>query len=178
MPTYTVKNIKSFMGLDFPGYNATLYCDGKAVAEVIQDGGGGPTDISWKDHKSPRVNVPWKNSKDEDFTMPCTPEEAKLYEHIRGKAWTFEEMDNKVFQHDPETFLGEIIEDAIAAKAVVATHKRWIKTLVCVKMKDTPEGSFTTFKTTFTKKAKDFIVNKYGDKIEYFLNEKYGQNAL
>jgi hypothetical protein len=178
MPDYTVKNIKSFMGTDMPGYNATLYCDGKAVADVINDGGGGETDIHWKDYKQPSVSVPWKNYKDEPFTINCTPEEAKLYEFLRGKTWSMPEIDSKVHQHEPDTYIGELVEDVENQKRITATHKRWIKTKVVIKLKDAPEGTYRTFTTPFTKKSKDFIVNKYGDQIEYFLNEKYGQNAI
>lgn len=179
MPDYTVKNVKSFMGLDMPGYNATLYRDGKAVALVVNDGGGGETDIQWSDYKAPTVEVQWTNYKGEPFTIHCTPEAAKFYEYIRGKTWSMPEIDNEVHQHSPDTYIGELVEDIEHQKRITAQHKRWIKTQVCIKLKKDPEGHFVTFKTKFTQKAKDFIVNKYGaDQIEYFLNEKYGQNAI
>jgi len=173
MPNYAVKNVKSFMGLDMPGYNATLYCDGKAVALVINDGGGGETDIQWKDYDSPRIDVPWKNSKGEAFNIRCTPLEAQLYEHIRGKTWKCEEL-NFEGDMDPETFVGQLVDQFEQEK----THKRWIKNQTVFRLKDQTEGEFRTLKMPFCKKAKDYIVNKYGDNVDYILNEKYGQQAL
>ena len=44
---YEAKNIKTFMGMDVPGFNCTLYRDGKRIAEVIEDGSGGEAYFRW-----------------------------------------------------------------------------------------------------------------------------------
>lgn len=47
-PTYSVKGITTFVGMEGHGYNATLYRDGKAVAFAIDDASGGPLSVEWK----------------------------------------------------------------------------------------------------------------------------------
>lgn len=42
---FTVKNIKTFRGMEGTGYNATLYLDGKKFAEVLDDAHGGEVNI-------------------------------------------------------------------------------------------------------------------------------------
>jgi hypothetical protein len=44
---YTVKNVKSFLGQEGPGFNATLYKDGVSVAAIIDDASGGPVIFQW-----------------------------------------------------------------------------------------------------------------------------------
>lgn len=41
MPQYTVKNVKFFNSRNGYGFNATLYRDGKKIANVIEEGNGG-----------------------------------------------------------------------------------------------------------------------------------------
>lgn len=60
---YSVKNVKTFVGMEGQGYNATLYRDGVAVATVIDDATGGPIMIQWKD-----LSV----AKDEDALLERT----------------------------------------------------------------------------------------------------------
>lgn len=47
-----VKNVKSFSGMECPGFNASLYADGKKVALVIDEGNGGEILFQWS-AKSP-----------------------------------------------------------------------------------------------------------------------------
>jgi len=47
-PTYSVKGIKTFVGMEGHGYNATLYRDGRPVAFAIDDASGGPLSVEWK----------------------------------------------------------------------------------------------------------------------------------
>lgn len=45
---FSVKNIKTFMGMEGEGYNATLCRWGKIVATINDYGNGGPVHIGWK----------------------------------------------------------------------------------------------------------------------------------
>jgi hypothetical protein len=47
--TLEVKNVKSFVGREGYGYNASLYYKGKRVAFVIDDASGGCIDCQWQD---------------------------------------------------------------------------------------------------------------------------------
>lgn len=45
---YTVKGLKSFIGNEGSGYNASIYRDGKLVAFAYDDASGGCLNIDWK----------------------------------------------------------------------------------------------------------------------------------
>ncbi|UYA98795.1 hypothetical protein P9A53_gp51 [Xanthomonas phage vB_Xar_IVIA-DoCa6] len=45
---YTVKGLKSFIGNEGSGYNASIYRDGKLVAFAYDDASGGCLNIEWK----------------------------------------------------------------------------------------------------------------------------------
>ena len=49
MSKYSVRNVKTFRGMDCPGFNCSLYKDGKRVGEVDNDGSGGETCFWFKD---------------------------------------------------------------------------------------------------------------------------------
>lgn len=48
-PKYTVSKIRTFIGNEGHGFNATLHRDGKVVAEMINDASGGSIDFRWLD---------------------------------------------------------------------------------------------------------------------------------
>lgn len=47
-PLYTVKGVKSFIGRQGHGFNASLYKDGKKIAFVIDNANGGMLDFQWE----------------------------------------------------------------------------------------------------------------------------------
>lgn len=85
-PAYTVKGIKTFVGMEGHGYNATLYRDGKKVAFVIDDASGGPLQVEWTDPSEeallrdyatamPPVTCEWADSATRlPATLDMTPE--------------------------------------------------------------------------------------------------------
>jgi hypothetical protein len=176
MPTYTVKNVKTFRGTDGDGYNATVYCDGKKIALAMDGADGGPLNVEWEDFgKGEYVDVNWKDHKDEDFVIHCTPFEAQMYEHVRGKTWQLGEYSGNM---DPDLFIEELVNDFLNEKNRIAQEKRWIKKETLFRLKDDKAGSFRTIGALFSKRVKDFIINKYGEQVEYILNERYGQIAV
>lgn len=50
--SYTVKNVKTFQGMEGKGFNATLYHKNKPIAFVIDDASGGALLIQWKDNSA------------------------------------------------------------------------------------------------------------------------------
>lgn len=79
--TYTVKGIKTFVGMEGHGYNASLYRDGKLVAFVIDDASGGSLQIEWKDVSEGLVEVETKDYKGDPWVVKMTNEEKALHEH-------------------------------------------------------------------------------------------------
>ena len=168
---YEVKNVKGFMGEDCPGFNATLYRDGQKVATVIDSGNGGMTDFHWVDWQAPHVDIKFTNDEGKEVSFKWTPEEAKLHEAIQGQTWSFE---GKVMgQKSTEMFVAELV----GAFENDRRFKRLCKTQTLFHVKGDEEGSYRIIKAVYSKRVKDFLVTKYGDKVEAILNEKYGQIA-
>jgi hypothetical protein len=54
-PIYSVKNIKSFTGMEGRGYNATLYNGQRKIAGLIDDASGGPLIIRLTDQAEAEI---------------------------------------------------------------------------------------------------------------------------
>jgi len=153
MPVYTVKNIKTFRGHEGHGFNVSLYCDNKKVAFVMDQADGHPVIIEWDDPSA----------------------EGVLNNHIKDMTYTFYETVNPM---TADIFIAQLVDRVENEKAVLAQQKRWIKNQTVFHIKGEPEGDFRTVKSPFSKKIKEFIINKYGDQVEYILNERHGQIAV
>lgn len=169
--SYEVKNVKTFVGMEGKGYNATLYRDGVKIAFVIDEGNGGETNVQWLDYKAQRVGVSWQDYQGNPWTIQCTPEQAKTYEFIRGK--TMKLLDGKDSQISMDIFLGSLMDDFENSKR----FKRLCKNSTLFRIKGDNDGVWRTVKAVFSKRIKDYIVGKYGDQVETIMNETLGQVA-
>ncbi|URA07024.1 hypothetical protein P9A47_gp56 [Xanthomonas phage Elanor] len=86
---YTVKGLKSFIGNEGSGYNASIYRDGKLIAFAYDDASGGAVNIEWKVEGECAVLVAYAR--------------ANPTEHIKE-----EDSDWDV----AETFIDELVNDA------------------------------------------------------------------
>jgi len=128
-PTYTVKGIKTFTGMEGHGYNATLYRDGKAVAFVIDDASGGDLQIEWKDHKDGLFAVSTTNYKGEPWTVKMTLEEQRLHELCASMPHrTCEWVDPatgkpSVLATTMAIFIEELVNDALMLRDIARLTK-------------------------------------------------------
>lgn len=160
MPVYTVSGIKTFRGHEGDGFNANLLKDGKKVALVMDDASGGESRFEWVDYKAPRVAVPWVNYQGNPFTLECTPEEASLYEHIRGKHWSFDGEDRG--QIDPALFVSELVDSYETSKKL----KKWCKTQTVFRLEGDAIGSYRLLRIPYSDpRARDFLIRTHGVKI-------------
>lgn len=79
---YHVAGVKSFIGMEGHGYNATLYFEGKKVAFVIDDAGGGPLDVQWEGPRDQTRTIDGGNGK--VWHVKATAAELALEEAIKG----------------------------------------------------------------------------------------------
>lgn len=123
-PTYTVKGIKTFVGMEGHGYNASLYRDGKLVAFVIDDASGGPLQVEWKDHAAGKVAVQTKDHKGDPRTVRMTPEEKALHEHATAMPpsvcdWVDPDTGKPAeLDMTSELFIEGLVNDALLLKDV------------------------------------------------------------
>lgn len=114
-PVYTVKNLKTFTGMEGSGYNATLYRDGKAVAAIIDDASGGPLIVDWKDFKggSNFVEVSGYDYSGELRIYNGTPEEKILMDFINKMEPYMCEYSNKSTRWTHDVYLDEMVNEAL-----------------------------------------------------------------
>ena len=109
---YSIKGVKSFMGTEGHGFNASLYRDGKKVAFIIDSANGGEYDYQWSDWKEPKVDInvtSWMNG--EPITFKGTPEEKILYEHIETlPPIAPDDIITQEMKMDKDIFVSRLIE--------------------------------------------------------------------
>lgn len=165
MSKYEVKGVKSWTGRDGYGYECNLYRDGKKVARVLNEGNGGQTMFYWADTEAPKVEVT-HDFYGKEVTRKVSPEEAALLEHVKGMTYEFY---GETYDHSDETFVGGLVDEYEEAKQ----FKRWCRKSVVFRLKGDKEGAWRTMKAKYDERAVKFLKDKYGDKIEEILNERF-----
>ena len=122
---YSVKNIKTFIGNEGHGFNATLYCKGKKVAFLIDHAQGGEIDIDWDDFKEPKITVGLKSSKGDVFPMNCTPNEAAFRMMLQGLPKTEpSELFPEGMTVNADIFCGELVWNTLEIRRMNRALKR------------------------------------------------------
>ena len=155
-----------------PLAQCTLYRNGKKVALYSDGDHGGECQIDWMDWKAPRVVVHTTNYKDEPWDMKCTPEEAIIYDHVKGMTWD-SSYDKKKHQMDPGMYIGELIEASDLAKRL----KKGAKTKTLFVVKEKGREIEYQLNQPYTPAVKERIEKKYGDKLVKFLNTEFVDEA-
>ncbi|GEM_PF-3436546 len=93
---YSVRNVKTFRGMEGEGFNATLYRDGHRIAFVIDDATGGDMHIQWADARSRGA------------------EEKRLLEFL--KTLPKERWEDTEYDVTPDIFLDALVGQAQAEK--------------------------------------------------------------
>lgn len=147
---YTVTKIKTFRGMEGPGFNSVLCRDGTPVAKVDDDASGGPLRFDWLDRKAPAVEItriPSYLPNSAPVTFAVTPEEARLYAHVDTLPPTH--YAGMTLAPDPDTFVSTLVNDVVEVKQLKSTFTRAFKTKVVgivnddvltFKIAPTPEG--------------------------------------
>ena len=129
---YQVKAVKTFHGPDGHGWECKLFCDGKRVALVVEDGYGGGLNFYWDDQLPdiPRVECRNRNYDGNINTYKGTPEEARLEAHVLELPQQDDPYadDGKMYI-SADVFVGDMVTEALYTKDV----KKLLKKLAFVK---------------------------------------------
>jgi len=137
LAAYTVRNVKTFIGMEGHGFNATLCRDGKPIAFVIDDANGGCLHFQW--------------------TIPA--EEAVLEAVCKQMPPT--EFEGMSITYNPDRLLSRLVDDHENDKRLKRIAKK--KTLFRVKGDDPDE--WRTLNIT-GKTASLYLAKKYGEQLE------------
>jgi hypothetical protein len=146
---YSVKNLRTFRGMEGTGVNSTLYENGKKIGNVDDEGSGGCLRFDdWNIEK--RINEELKNV---------------------GKV-KYDEDSTYDFTYDAETLLNEIIDKALEDKE----WKRKCRTKTLVITSDCTEGQYIAWKYPYEAKIKAHIEKYYKASkcnLVEIINERY-----
>ena len=148
---YTVRDIKTFRGMEGEGFNATICRDGREIAFVIDDATGGDVHIQWADARSQGA------------------EEKRLLEFL--KTLPKERWEDTEYDVTPDIFLATLVEQAQTEKRL----RRLFRTETLFRLRDDPTDNdkWRTLKAPFSPGVKAQLVKAYGDRLVHVLNEDY-----
>ena len=141
---YSIKNVKTFRGMEGQGFNADLYKDGKKIAFVMDSAQGGCLDFEWIDRKEEKI------INDYAKTLP------------KSKTFGIE------IEMDADIIIDNLVNDYLLDKE----YKRKCKNNVVFKTKEDEEGSYNVVKAEYNPDIKKRLMEKYPT-ITEFINERY-----
>ena len=182
--TYTLTKIKTFLGNEGHGLNATICCDGKPIAFVLDDANGGAIQV---DFRNPLQNVA---SCEANKTTHLAAESACLawalnwlrtdpgaersrLQNAELEA-TFGASANRSARTVKkqswaalEDWINTTADDAILAKKQAAQLNRWAKTQTVYRLKGDEGGKYRVVdKPAQMNGMVDMLRQKFGDQLE------------
>lgn len=160
---YTVKGVKTFMGTDAGGYNATLYRKGKKVAFVIEEGGGGEAFIQW---------IP-----------DVREEEARLLKaHVDSLPLVpFEGHPDKPLKIDESWFVSDLVAKWEFERDVARVEKKVRKdceTKTLFRLTSNKAGEWYVIQAPCTEERKARLREKYGSTLSEIVNERFTSPSI
>lgn len=147
---YTAKVVKTFKGEDMPGYNATLYKDGKKIGEFDQFGNGAPLNTSFLGREAEKELSEYCKTLGK---MPKNPNDGNDFE----------------IDWDSELFMEELALDAMEEKI----WKRKCATKTLFRLAGDAEDVYREIKSPYTPAFAQKIRDKYADKLIEIINERF-----
>jgi len=144
---YTLRNIKTFQGIEMQGYNVTLARDGKKVASVIDEGAGGAPFFHW-DNKG------------------C---EKEFYAFLKTLPKEKSEWDDKLHEVSDEVFIGDLFNDTIQEKDFI----KKCKTKTLYRTSDMSNLEYGSLNMPYCPEAVSYLREQLGDKLIEIINERY-----
>jgi uncharacterized membrane protein YfhO len=144
---YSIKNLRTFRGMEGTGVNSTLYENGKKLCNVDDDGNGGCLNFY-------------------EYSV-----EEKIEKELKnvGKV-KYDETDTYEFTYDAEMLLNELIDRALEDKQFKTKCKR-NTLIVTTKCKRGQHIEFSIPFNTIT--SRKCLEKRYGDELVEIINERY-----
>ena len=125
---YSIKNLKSFMGMEGYGFNVNLYRGKKKVAFVIDEGNGGMINIDWLLNEQPldwndkKACDKWHNDKQEEME--------RLEKHCATLPILDTSIPNFTLTVDCELFISELVNKFEKEKDLIKMMKKDIRLIL------------------------------------------------
>jgi hypothetical protein len=145
---YHVTNVRTMQTLDGHAFTATLRLDKRIVANIQQDGNGGPTFAHWINHKA-----------QSDFAAYVAQFDGKWGESVYEGG----------FDWDEESVIDHLVEEVILARELNRKYKKAIL-LLDAETTDPTEGYATIKGTTHEDPRLDRILAKFAPTTTHVWN--------
>ena len=142
--TYTLKGLKTWKSHDGGGWQAKLLADGKVVAQITNQGRGGPLD--------------W-------LFMPDTSDDVVAFGAAHGVADMLASRCTVRFDTDADTAVCEMVDALENAQRRKKQVRRWCKTETLFRLPEDKEGSYRTIKAVYAPPVRKFILQTYGPTV-------------
>ena len=146
---YSVKNIKSFQGMEGTGFSCSLYLDNKKIGTVTDTANGGMI----------------------DFYFDSVEEENKLDEFCLTLPQWGAEYGDKRYDTDKDIYVTNLVSKFEETKKV----KRWCRTKIVFKLDEDKKGSYQIIPHKYTTKIATALREKHEGKGLVIMNELYNQ---
>lgn len=146
---YTVKNVKTFEGMEGIGFNASLYQGGKKIAFVIDDATGGDLQIQWHDKTAKTALLEYIN------TLPDCDIDG-TGEHLVSMS--------------VDIFISELVNQHMERQQ----KRRWCKNATVFRVKGDRQGEYRKVPVPYSSAVKAKLIEEYGDDLEEIVNETIG----
>lgn len=163
---YTLSGIKTFIGREGHGFNATLKRDGKAVAFARDDASGGSMWIDWKDgHRDSKEAYAF-----EVFARMEYDANGGRERHVKSLQ-DFGIEDETITEQSDADVAEDWINRAIDLHATEKRLKRLAKTQTLFRLKGDSESVWRTIpKHAYSQAIVDHLTKKHGDLLETIFN--------
>lgn len=145
---YSVKNVKTFKGPDFDGFNCSLYRGKTRIATVIDSGWGGDPLFEWLDRDESN------HSKEEE----------KLREFVKTLPEAYPGIPM-----DMDILVTRLVSDYEENKWL----KRHCKKKTVLRMKGAPAGQYQIISREYSPEFAEHLRKKEGNKLEEIVNERF-----
>lgn len=148
--SYSVKNVKTFRGMEGYGFECSLYHDNKRIATVVDTANGGCYDFYWKDKAA--------EAKFDDY-LASLPEE------------TFNLGGGKTITTKPsgETVVGKLVDSYENDKK----FRRLCKKKTLFSLRTDEKDTYRTLNTPYNSVAIEYLTEKYGENLAEIINSRF-----
>ena len=152
---YSVKNVKSFLGMEGYGFNCNLYRGKKKIGFCMDDAsGGGMYPIDWLCNDAEEEQ---RLLTEHIATLPPVPSELNPNNPLRiDEGWFVEELVSKWEEEKDERKM-----------------RKQCQTKTLYKLRSDNEGRYWTWNVPFNQLAKSYLQTQHGDNLAEIINERF-----
>jgi hypothetical protein len=141
---YTIRNVKTFTGMEGPGFSATLCRDGRPVASVLDEAVGASLLFHWK-----------SDAEEATLLALCSQVPPQLFEGMS-------------IDYDMDQLVSRLVNEYEIEKRL----KRIAKTKTLFRIKGEAPDQWWTINAVGPK-AMQFLTTKYGEKLETVYGQQH-----